>query len=556
MKYLFLIVLFASTFTAFGQAEIETQLDTLLAKYASNSAPGFSVGVSQNGKWLYKKGFGLANMEHQIPNTPTSVFRIASTSKQFTAASILLLEKEGKLSLNDRLQKFFPSFPEYAQDITVLQLLNHTSGIRDYLMLSYLAGMRDEDYYTDEEIMDWMENQEALNFEPGTRYNYSNSGYWLLGQIVAEVSGQSLAEYALEHLFTPLKMNNTHFHNQPNAIVANRASGYSPTRDGSYERCETTLPMIGDGGVFTTVEDFKLWTDELVNHQVFGEDFWTKMFTKGELNDGESISYALGLTHSEFNGTASIGHGGAFVGFLSQSLTFPEHALSITVLCNRNDVSPGRLARSIAGLLLPNETENTAKSVAASGPSKKTQKAKKKAKPALKEFPLFEGSYLGEDGLSFKVSLQEDTLVVTQLWNGAMYPIIPNAEGQFEIPGYKGVSFEFISEKKKPAHTLLILEDGAPSEYKRFSFTPLSTEALRSYAGTYYSKELLMSYQLVVKEDLLEVTIGNHPPFNLRQTNAHTFMGRGIIFHFDENQGAPAGFSIEAGRVQGIHFEK
>ena len=179
-------------------------IDSIFAKWTTPNSPGCGLGVIKDGALVFAKGYGLANMEYNIPNSISSVFRIGSTSKQFTAASIILLAEQGKLDLNNTLDQYFPKFPEYSKKITIRHLLNHTSGIRDYLMLTYLKGYSNFDYYTDADIMQWLIAQTDLNFEPGDEFMYSNSGYWLLGQIVNQVADKNMAEFAKEEIFEPL----------------------------------------------------------------------------------------------------------------------------------------------------------------------------------------------------------------------------------------------------------------------------------------------------------------------------------------------------------------
>ncbi|MGB1033207.1 MAG: serine hydrolase domain-containing protein, partial [Flavobacteriales bacterium] len=231
-----LLIFFSFTFAMFsyGQFEESEAIDAIFEEWNKTDAPGCGLGIIKDGKMIYGRGYGMANLEYDIPNSNNSVFRIGSTSKQFTAACIVLLAEKGKLNLDDKLNTFFPEFPEYAKKISVRHLLNHTSGVRDYLTISYLKGYTDDEYYTDEDLMKWLVNQDDLNFEPGEEFLYSNSGYWLLGQIVEKVSEKNMADYAKDELFTPLGMNNTHFHNNHNEIVKNRASGYTPTGENSY----------------------------------------------------------------------------------------------------------------------------------------------------------------------------------------------------------------------------------------------------------------------------------------------------------------------------------
>ena len=190
----------------------QTNIDNIFSRWDTKDAPGGTVGIIKDGELIFTKGYGMANLDYNIPNESKTVFKIASTSKQFTAASIILLSEQGKLSLEDTLMNFFPNFPAYANEVTVQHLLNHTSGVRDYLILARLSGLTVEDYYTDQIVEKILTNQQELNFTPGDEYLYSNSGYWLLGQIVKKVSGFTLAEYAEKNIFHPLEMNDTHFH--------------------------------------------------------------------------------------------------------------------------------------------------------------------------------------------------------------------------------------------------------------------------------------------------------------------------------------------------------
>jgi len=278
MKHIIVSLIIAiSIFSANAQRSIPQQasIDSIFSRWDSPDSPGGTVGIIKEGKLVFAKGYGSANLDYNIPNESKTVYRIGSTSKQFTAACIIILSQQGKLSLEDKLMKFFPNFPSYANDITIQHLLNHTSGIRDYLILARLSGLGSEDHYTDNMVGKWLMSQQELNFNPGDEYLYSNSGYWLLGQIVKIVSGVTMAEYAKENIFIPLEMNDTHFHNDHKQIVKNRASGYRPNRKGGYSISMTTLDMIGDGGIFTTVEDLAKW-----DASFYGSEILNKIFGK------------------------------------------------------------------------------------------------------------------------------------------------------------------------------------------------------------------------------------------------------------------------------------
>lgn len=404
-----LLLLLASTNI---RAELAQQIaiDKIFEQWNS-SGPGGAVGVIKDNKLIFAKGYGLANLEHEIPNNSKSIFRIASTSKQFTAASVILLAEQGKLSLEDKLTKFFPEFPPYGDNITIAHLLNHTSGIRDYLTLSYLAGFGESEVYTDSQVMHWLTSQKATEISPGDQYLYSNSGYWLLGQIVKKVSGKSLAEYAKQEIFTPLNMQHTHFHNNHKRIVKNRASGYRLISDNHYEISMTNLDMVGDGGVFTNIEDLKKWDDAFYNRKVLSESFWQLMLTKGKLNDGTLSDYASGLRIGEHRNLKTIRHGGSFAGYRAEFIRFPEKKLSIIVLANRADAGATGRAYEVANLFINNE-QKSAELAQSSKPEKKQEEVVDFVIPASK-LEQYTGNYWDEKYSQLqRVFIKDKALVI------------------------------------------------------------------------------------------------------------------------------------------------
>ncbi len=338
------------------EATPEAQVDEIFSPYDHTWTPGCAVGVIRDGEFVLRRGYGMANLEYGIALSPESVFRIGSTSKQFTAAAILLLAQEGKLSLDDDVRDHLPELHDFSTPVTIRHLMHHTSGYRDYLTLASLAGMRSDDYYTDDDLLEMLARQRELNFMPGDEYLYSNSGYWLLSQVVERASGKSLKEYGAEKMFAPLGMNSTHFHDDHTEIVPNRASGYAPTRDG-FRISMTTLPMIGDGGVFTTVDDLLRWDQNFYDSSVGGRELIEQMLSTGSLNDGEALSYASGLTVNTYRGLSIVSHGGSFVGFRAEMIRFADEHVSVICLCNRSDASPSRLARQVADVYLGDRME-------------------------------------------------------------------------------------------------------------------------------------------------------------------------------------------------------
>lgn len=375
------------------------KVDRLFETWDKQSSPGCALGIIQDGTLIYARGYGMANLEHNIPITSKSVFRIGSTSKQFTAVCMALLEEEGELSLDDSLKKFLPQMPEYAEEITIKHLIHHTSGLRDYLTLAEIAGIRDDDYFTDAEIVDLLARQKELNFRPGEEHLYSNSGYFLLSQIVKKASGKSLREYAEEKIFQPLGMTNTHFHDDHTRIVKNRASGYAPKKGGGFVISMTTLPMTGDGGVFTSVEDLFLWDQNFYDNRLgnSGQALIEKIQTPGVLNNGEKLDYAFGLVVSEYKGLKMVSHGGSFVGFRADMIRFPEQRFSVILLANLSAFNPSVMAIRIADVYLADLFKEKSEEKKKPEPEKPKFIKLSEVEPKPEELKAYVGKYYSEE---------------------------------------------------------------------------------------------------------------------------------------------------------------
>lgn len=327
-------------------------------KSIKKDTPGCGLGIMKDEALIYENAYGLANLEHNIPNTTDTVFRIASTSKQFTAMSTLILAEEGEISLDDDIRKYVPEMPDYGATITIRHLVNHTSGIRDFLTLFFLKGYKDQDYYTETELLEMLSRQENLDFMPGEKMSYSNSGYVLQSMIIERVTGKTLAEYADDKIFKPLKMKNTHFHNDVTHLVKNRAYGYNPGEKSKYKVGGTPQELIGDGGVFTTIADLALFDEDFYKGKVWHPELKKAMITPGKLNDGSDaaffpgVYYASGLIVGENRGIPYVRHAGQFAGFITDFIRYPDHKLSIAVLCNSGGLIATDFTAKISDILL------------------------------------------------------------------------------------------------------------------------------------------------------------------------------------------------------------
>jgi len=296
--------------------------------------------------------YGMANLEHNIPNGQKLVYDIGSTSKQFTAASVLLLAQQGKLSLDDDVRKHIPELPAYQKPITIHHLIHHTSGLRDYATLFSMAGVNFDDTTTEKDALDIMVRQKALNFTPGDEWLYSNSGYFLLSIIIKRVSGKSLAEFAKENIFDPLGMKNTLILDDHKKIVPMRATGYSPNPRGGFQIEMSNFEQTGDGAVQTSVEDLLLWDQNFYEPKVGGKTLLEQMQAVGTLNNGEKHRYASGLFIGEYKGLRRIAHDGSWAGYRSELARFPDQKFSVACLCNLRTVNPSALALQVADIYL------------------------------------------------------------------------------------------------------------------------------------------------------------------------------------------------------------
>ena len=410
-----------SIFTAIGgicsaQQKMAKAADEIFADLTKPGSPGCALAAARDGKIVYENGYGLANIEESVSITPQTVFDIGSTSKQFTAASILLLEKQGKLSIHDDVRKYLPEIPDYGRTITILHLLNHTSGLRDYLTLFELAGVNIDSVTSDDDALAIIARQKALNFAPGNEWLYSNSGFFLLSVIVKRVSGKSLREFATENLFDPLKMEHTVFRNEHTQLVANRALAYEPTEAGTgYTLNVSYFEQTGDGAVHTSVEDLLKWDENFYSGKLGGPAFLAEIQEPGKLNDGKTLDYAKGLFVGKYRGLRFVDHGGSWGGYRAQLLRFPDQHFSVACLCNAANARPDRRAHQIADIFLAADMKEPK-------PPEREQSAQDKKQTVSitpEKLKLFEGKFKSEELLAtYSIASENGELLLTGIRSG------------------------------------------------------------------------------------------------------------------------------------------
>jgi len=548
---LFWIFLFIAFLVSLVSADEKTdKVDKLFSKWDSTISPGAALAIIKDGKIIYKRGYGMANLEHNIPITPTSVFRIGSTSKQFTASCIAILALQGKISLDDDIRKYIPELPKYQKPITIRHLVHHTSGIRDYLTLSSIAALPDDHFFTPEDSLELLSRQKGFNFLPGEEHLYSNSGYLLLGVIVERASGKSLNDFAQTHIFEPLGMKNTHFHDDHTMVVKNRADGYSPTKKG-FRIDMTTLDHVGDGGVFTTVEDLFLWDQAFYSYKL-GKELMELIQTPGMLNNGEKLDYAFGLGVNEYKGLKRVSHGGGFVGFRAQMARFPEQKFTVVCLANLGTIDPSRLCLQVADIYLADKLEKEVEA-----PEKKEKdKAVALSKEELEDKT---GNYQDEGTGTWTIISMKEGKLVMEAW-GRKYDLTPVSKTRFQaLDASFDNSIEFFPDEKGRIRKakLAIEGDEEIDLVKARTLSPLTPSQLTEYAGDYYNDELPVTYKLAVEKGSLLFKHKNAPKGALKAMDHDKFTMRWFNIEFvRDKRKRIKGFVLGAGRAANIEFVK
>ena len=331
-------------------ADFSADIDALFKDFDKPRVPGASVIAIRDGKVLYKKAYGLADLEAGTPATTKTNYRLASVTKQFTAMCILILADRGRLSLDDHITRFFPDYPAYGREITIRQLLTHTSGLRAYEELippGRTAQLKDMD------VLDLLKQQTSTYFAPGMEYRYSNTGYAHLAMIVEKASGMKFAAFLKKNIFGPLKMHETVAFEDGVSTVRNRAFGYTKKGD-AFERTDQSLTsaILGDGGIYSSVEDMFLWDQALYTTKLVGAATLQQAWTPSILASGKQITYGFGWELGERDGMKTVRHSGGTVGFRTEILRIPDKKFTVVVLSNSSEAKPGELVNAIADLYL------------------------------------------------------------------------------------------------------------------------------------------------------------------------------------------------------------
>jgi CubicO group peptidase (beta-lactamase class C family) len=527
--------------------------DSVFERFDRITSPGCALGVYQDGKVLYARGYGMASLEHGVALSPRSVLDVGSISKQFTAMAILMLQKEGKLSLDDPIRKYIPEMPAYADKITLRRALSQTSGLRD---LYTMMGQTGRTFAGDTiDALRVITRSAEPNYEPGARYLYTNSGWILAAQIVYRLTGKTLAQFAEERIFAPLGMQDTRYLADARTIIPNGAEGYAPQPGGGFRLARSTYDgaIVGAGAVHTSVEDFGRWLNNYEAATVGGRDILETMTTATMLNDGSPAqsgptqAYAVGLNVGTLRGLPVVSHGGSWAGYRGHFLRFPDQRFAVATFCNLTTSGPDSLARKVAGIYLADRMQPdsaTAWSVALAG-------APQVELPAASLRALAGVWRNVERGELRRTRLVGDTLFTV---GAERTRTVPLDGGRFRAG--PGIELRFEGDAAAPSR-MIVRTTAETVTYTRADTAALTPAKLAEYAGDYRNDEVDATHTWKVEKAQLVLYINDRRLGVLEPTYKDGFTrGGSVIDVVRDPKGRITGFVLEAGRVRHLRFAR
>lgn len=508
-------------------AAIRARIDSIFMHYDRTNSPGCALLVRRDGQTVYARGYGMASIELGVAITPQTVMDIGSTSKQFTAAAIWLLAQQGKLRIDDEIQRYIPELPRVAAPITLRHLLQHTSGLRDYLDLLVLGGVQDEEVTTAADALTALQRQHGGNFLPGAMWSYCNSGFFLLGQVVERVSGTSMRIFLHDHFFAPLGMTHTDILDDHQRMLPGKASSYGPGTDG-WKVMTANWEQTGDGAVQTSVEDLAKWDANFDSPLVCGRALIDSLQRPGRLNDGTPLTYAYGLEVDTYRGLHRVHHGGSWAGFRAMLMRFPDQRLSICLTANAANADVQTLAERISDILLssgmrPTDAERLRDSLRL---------------PGAEAMASLKGIWWNStQGFCFRITVADTGAFVTSATGGAPRRLMQGRlmqapDGRFVSTPVRSVSARLRFDRAS-GHLLI---DGPTDPSISFVKVPeagsLSAKRLREYAGDYTSPEIPGLWRVEARGDSLWVQQPRHPAVKLDPLFSDGFLADDLPIQF------------------------
>jgi CubicO group peptidase (beta-lactamase class C family) len=528
-RTLLLTVLIAGGLRAQPVESKQAQADRIFGAFNTHT-PGCAVGVAYHGEVVLRSGYGMADLERNVPITADTVFESGSVAKQFTATALLLLAQQVRISLDDPLRKYLPEIPDYGAPLTIRHVLSHVSGLREWRLVATFAGIGEGSYVlSNRDLLRMASQQRALNFTPGTAYSYTNTGFNIATILIERVlaNGKTFQDFTREAIFEPLRMTHTRWRDDFRAVVPNRALAYGRAAGGWVQ--ETPIEnIIGAGGMLSTVGDWLLWNENFSHARVGGPDVVKALETPAKLGDGKTITYAKGLVVSRFDGVREVAHSGSTGGYRTWLGRYPDQGVSVAVMCNSGQANPTQLGREVARLW-------------------------NGAIAAQKSAPFaVDAAKLGERaGLYRKV--RDNTVAELRVTDGKLtmdpgVALVPTAAGRFSA-GERQFVFENGGFR--------VMTPDGDTVYERVEPAHPAASELAPLAGDYGSPDTGATLTVAAKNGELTLAIGSNPPVRLRPTFRDAFMMQGTAIRFLRGaDGKVTGLSAGDDRAWDLRFSR
>ncbi len=540
-------------------ATLTSQIDAVFAPWDRPDSPGCAIGLGREGKVEYARGYGMADLEHAVPITASTIFNAGSLSKQFTGLAVAMLIQEGKLSLDDDVRKYLPEMPDYGQPIKLSNLLYQTSGIRDEYALAGMAGVRNSDLLTVSDMLNLIYRQRGLNFTPGSEYYYSNSNYTLLAQIIERVTGQPLAKFAAERIFGPLGLAHTRFLVDPNELVPGRAYGYALAAGGGHLLDMPNHAIPGPSSLQTSVEDLIRWADNYSTGQAGGMDVVRLATTPGATSNGQSANYAFGLgTSTDNNLGLLLTHSGLDGGYASTIAIFPERRVAVALLCNLGTIDTQALLTQAATIYLAGGKASPATSAPAPAPTPTVV-----AEPVITLPPEDLAALAGPvanpaDGQFRRLFVEGGKLKIEEQPGLEFAPVAADRLQVYQDGQLIPAELRIVTEAGATRRLDLMVAGALDSTWSAYPVLPSGGS---DYTGTYYSPELDTVYRLSMERGVLTLDSRVWPHTALLpQGGGHFVAALGlpqVLADFTtDGAGRVTGFTFSLDRARGVRFEK
>ncbi len=559
MQNLLVIVMLLCCISLSGQQLTSQQKATISQMFKDyQEIPGVAIGIFQKGQISFSQGYGFANMETQETVTANTIFDLASVSKQITAGCIYLLQEQGKLSVNDDIRKYIPSLPAYEEGpIQIKHLLGHSSGLRSYLKLLHVKGIPWDSEFSNTTGVKLLSNQKGINFEPGTKFSYSNSGYMLLAKIIEEASGISFAAYAKEYLFSPLGMDDTQI-GHPANMQNGLAIGYALDGKTFIEENFTKNTSVGDGGVYSTILDMFKWSENLRTAKVGGSAWKENMLQSGILKNGKETNYAGGLFLGDYQnipGLYTIGHSGEWGGYRSLFFKFVEQDIAFMILSNNANTNVWSILNQMVPIVMKDELETARSSAEAVQSPEDVPKISRKG--IVSDLTQYTGNYFNPvEGYTRKINLKNDTLQYVRT-NGVATALEPLKDDSFQFLGMPNVKLDF-NLQSSPMQLLLHINDDAPIRLNQYTEANYSNNEMQHFVGAYYSEELDVNYHIETMGNQLSVLLNEKELVRLHPVMENVFndVHFGYLRFETDAQNRITGFTINDELVSNIYFKR